>query len=150
MPVLETSIERTFTALILVLILLVLSLSVSPQPPTIARRKCLSMKKGKSITLFQFKKECPIHIPNRNEDTFVRQGATTVVIRMPTSPSWWKPILLRCELSLSLCCSEGIHNAWWWTSLAKKEGNDLLSFVYKILMNSLYGRFGINPKSTRT
>ncbi|KAK9741136.1 hypothetical protein RND81_03G084400 [Saponaria officinalis] len=33
---------------------------------------------------------------------------------------------------------------------AKKEGNDSLSFVYKILMNSLYGRFGINPKSTRT
>lgn len=31
---------------------------------------------------------------------------------------------------------------------AKKEGNDALSYVYKILMNSLYGRFGINPKST--
>ncbi|KAL2930869.1 DNA polymerase [Bienertia sinuspersici] len=33
---------------------------------------------------------------------------------------------------------------------AKKEGNDALSFVYKILMNSLYGRFGINPESTLT
>ncbi|KAL3646618.1 hypothetical protein CASFOL_009585 [Castilleja foliolosa] len=33
---------------------------------------------------------------------------------------------------------------------AKKEGNDAMSFVYKILMNSLYGRFGINPKSTKT
>lgn len=25
-----------------------------------------------------------------------------------------------------------------------------MSFVYKLLMNSLYGRFGINPKSTKT
>ncbi|KAL8517376.1 hypothetical protein ACS0TY_015565 [Phlomoides rotata] len=33
---------------------------------------------------------------------------------------------------------------------AKKEGNDVMSFVYKILMNSLYGRFGINPQSTKT
>lgn len=33
---------------------------------------------------------------------------------------------------------------------AKKSKNDAMSFVYKILMNSLYGRFGINPKSTTT
>lgn len=33
---------------------------------------------------------------------------------------------------------------------ARKEGNDALAFVYKILMNSLYGRFGIHPKSTVT
>lgn len=33
---------------------------------------------------------------------------------------------------------------------ARKEGNEALSYVYKILMNSLYGRFGINPKSTTT
>lgn len=33
---------------------------------------------------------------------------------------------------------------------AKKDGNEALSFVYKILMNSLYGRFGINPNSTKT
>ena len=33
---------------------------------------------------------------------------------------------------------------------AKKEGNDAFAYVYKILMNSLYGRFGINPKSTTT
>lgn len=33
---------------------------------------------------------------------------------------------------------------------AKKSGNEALSYVYKILMNSLYGRFGINPKSTTT
>ncbi|XP_071708895.1 DNA polymerase-like [Rutidosis leptorrhynchoides] len=33
---------------------------------------------------------------------------------------------------------------------AKKSGNDVLSYVYKILMNSLYGRFGINPQSTKT
>ncbi|XP_071691998.1 DNA polymerase-like [Rutidosis leptorrhynchoides] len=33
---------------------------------------------------------------------------------------------------------------------AKKSGNDALSYVYKILMNSLYGRFGINPQSTKT
>ena len=31
---------------------------------------------------------------------------------------------------------------------AKNAGNEALSFVYKILMNSLYGRFGINPKYT--
>ncbi|WOL17415.1 DNA polymerase-like [Canna indica] len=34
--------------------------------------------------------------------------------------------------------------------LAKKTGNESLSFIYKILMNTLYGRFGINPKSTKT
>ena len=33
---------------------------------------------------------------------------------------------------------------------AKISGNEALSYVYKILMNSLYGRFGINPKSTIT
>jgi hypothetical protein len=33
---------------------------------------------------------------------------------------------------------------------ARKEGNDALAYVYKILMNSLYGRFGINPKCTMT
>ncbi|GJW28586.1 DNA polymerase-like protein [Tanacetum coccineum] len=33
---------------------------------------------------------------------------------------------------------------------ARKEGNDALSYVYKILMNSLYDRFRINPKSTIT
>lgn len=34
--------------------------------------------------------------------------------------------------------------------LAKQQGRDGMSFVYKILMNSLYGRFGINPRSTVT
>lgn len=33
---------------------------------------------------------------------------------------------------------------------ARKEGNEAMAYVYKILMNSLYGRFGINPKSTTT
>lgn len=33
---------------------------------------------------------------------------------------------------------------------ARKEGNEALAYVYKILMNSLYGRFGINPKCTIT
>ncbi|KAF3433473.1 hypothetical protein FNV43_RR24575 [Rhamnella rubrinervis] len=33
---------------------------------------------------------------------------------------------------------------------AKRTGNNAMSYVYKILMNSLYGRFGINPKSTIT
>lgn len=36
------------------------------------------------------------------------------------------------------------------SSVAKKEGNSGLSYVYKILMKSLYGRFGINPRSTIT
>ncbi|XP_054789359.1 DNA polymerase-like [Prosopis cineraria] len=33
---------------------------------------------------------------------------------------------------------------------AKRTGNDAMAYVYKILMNSLYGRFGINPKCTIT
>ena len=33
---------------------------------------------------------------------------------------------------------------------AKRRGNDAMSYVYKILMNSLYGRFGINPKCAIT
>jgi len=33
---------------------------------------------------------------------------------------------------------------------AKKRGDNALVFIYKILMNSLYGRFGINPRSTVT
>jgi hypothetical protein len=33
---------------------------------------------------------------------------------------------------------------------AKNAGNVALSYVYKTLMNSLYGRFGINPESTTT
>jgi hypothetical protein len=33
---------------------------------------------------------------------------------------------------------------------AKESGNDALGYVYKTLMNSLYGRFGINPQSTVT
>lgn len=28
---------------------------------------------------------------------------------------------------------------------AKREGNEAMSYIYKILMNSLYGRFGISP-----
>jgi hypothetical protein len=33
---------------------------------------------------------------------------------------------------------------------AKREGNDGLDYVYKTLMNGLYGRFGINPQSSLT
>ena len=33
---------------------------------------------------------------------------------------------------------------------AKKAGDESMVYVYKTLMNSLYGRFGINPKSTVT
>lgn len=33
---------------------------------------------------------------------------------------------------------------------AKRAGNDAMSYVYKILMNSLYGGFGINPECTYT
>lgn len=33
---------------------------------------------------------------------------------------------------------------------AKKCGDDAMAYVYKILMNSLYGRFGINPECTIT
>lgn len=33
---------------------------------------------------------------------------------------------------------------------AKRAGNDAMSYIYKTLMNSLYGRFGINPKCTIT
>lgn len=33
---------------------------------------------------------------------------------------------------------------------AKKAGDEAMSFIYKILMNSLYGRFGMNPESLVT
>jgi len=33
---------------------------------------------------------------------------------------------------------------------AKKRGNEALSYIYKILLNSLYGRFCIQPESTIT
>lgn len=33
---------------------------------------------------------------------------------------------------------------------AKRSGNEAMGYIYKILLNSLYGRFGINPKSTIT
>ncbi|KAG0461064.1 hypothetical protein HPP92_021361 [Vanilla planifolia] len=33
---------------------------------------------------------------------------------------------------------------------ARRSGNEALAYVYKILMNSLYGRLGIHPKSTIT
>lgn len=33
---------------------------------------------------------------------------------------------------------------------SKESGNEALDYIYKILMNSLYGRFGINQKSTVT
>jgi len=33
---------------------------------------------------------------------------------------------------------------------AKKSGDETMSFIYKTLMNSLYGRLGINPESTIT
>ncbi|XP_073313483.1 DNA polymerase-like [Primulina huaijiensis] len=33
---------------------------------------------------------------------------------------------------------------------AKKRGDEAMTFIYKILMNSLYGRFGMNPESTVT
>jgi len=33
---------------------------------------------------------------------------------------------------------------------AKKDGNKSMDFAYKLLMNSLYGRFGIHPISTTT
>ncbi|MCD9640388.1 hypothetical protein HAX54_025675 [Datura stramonium] len=31
---------------------------------------------------------------------------------------------------------------------AKKKGNAAMSYIYKLIMNSLYGRLGISPKST--
>ncbi|KAL0292896.1 UNVERIFIED_CONTAM: DNA polymerase [Sesamum radiatum] len=33
---------------------------------------------------------------------------------------------------------------------AKKRGDEPMTFIYKILMNSLYGRFGMNPESIVT
>jgi DNA polymerase elongation subunit (family B) len=33
---------------------------------------------------------------------------------------------------------------------AKEDGNEAMSLLYKLVMNSLYGRFGIHPKSTKT
>lgn len=61
----------------------------------------------------------PIHIPNRNEDLFIRRayyGVHTYIQAIRRGP-----ILLRCELSLSLC-NEGISYAWWCSSLAFQSG----------------------------
>lgn len=33
---------------------------------------------------------------------------------------------------------------------SKKSGDEAMTYIYKILMNSLYGRFGMNPESTVT
>ncbi|CAK9187075.1 unnamed protein product [Ilex paraguariensis] len=43
-----------------------------------------------------------------------------------------------------------VHNHYEKRLEAKKSSHDGLSYVYKILMNSLYGRFGINPESKIT
>lgn len=33
---------------------------------------------------------------------------------------------------------------------SKKKGDEAMSYIYKILMNALYGRLGINPESRVT
>ncbi|GJR39502.1 cytochrome c oxidase subunit 1 [Tanacetum coccineum] len=52
---------------------------------------------------------------------------------------------LPVELVLSLFLNSSLCALFSSRLEARKEGNDALSYVYKILMNSLYGRFGINP-----
>lgn len=49
------------------------------------------------------------------------------------------------------CPFEGFVSSLFDSRLeARRSGNDALAYVYKILMNSLYGRLGINPRSTVT
>lgn len=43
-----------------------------------------------------------------------------------------------------------ISNQYEKRQKAKKESKDSLSYVYKLLMNSFYGRFGINPTYKKT
>lgn len=33
---------------------------------------------------------------------------------------------------------------------ARSSGDEAMAYVFKIIMNSLYGRFGMNPESTVT
>ncbi|GJW59504.1 DNA polymerase-like protein [Tanacetum coccineum] len=160
-----------------------------------------------SRTAYYDQRNWPIHIPNRNEDTFIRRGyygghADSYIpsgenlyyydvnslypfvmkeYPMPGGvPVWYgnledrdldgmlgfieayvvcpktlkKPFLpFRDKNGVLIFPTGEFVGVYYSEELkleAKKSGNDALSYVYKILMNSLYGRFGINPKSTIT
>nr|GMD79490.1 DNA polymerase-like [Ipomoea batatas] len=154
-------------------------------------------------------KRFPIHIPNRNEDTFIRRGYygshTDAYIPsgenlyyydvnslypfimktypMPGGVPVWRGNLegerlddlqfagvyyseefqYARDLGYTIIPLRGylfekkaspfeafVSELYGSRQRAKKEGDEAMSYVYKTLMNSLYGRFGINPVSTVT
>ncbi|KAL2457040.1 DNA polymerase [Forsythia ovata] len=143
----------------------------------------------------------PIHIPSRNEDTFIRRGYygghadvykpygenlvyydvnslypyIMTTFDMPGGVPVWHGNLEGKELSdfeeLIYARNLGykiyplrgylfekkpspfvsfVSSLFAKRQKAKADHNDAMSYVYKILMNSLYGGFGINPVSTIT
>ena len=52
--------------------------------------------------------------------------------------------------SVKYSCGVAESNTDLTSKGAKSTGKDAMSYIYKILMNSLYGRLGINPKYTIT
>ncbi|XP_038876624.1 DNA polymerase-like [Benincasa hispida] len=109
----------------------------------------------------------PIHIPNRNEDEFLRSGYygghTDTYIPYGSNLDYYDVNSLYPFVMKEFPMPGGkpvwhdgkpfkvfVSTLFESRVSARKEGNESLSYVYKILMNSLYGRFGINPKSTLT
>ncbi|TXG60781.1 hypothetical protein EZV62_012144 [Acer yangbiense] len=111
-------------------------------------------------------KSWPICIPNGNEDTFIRRGyygghadaykpkgvyfSEELIYAHDklgyTIIPLWGYLFERKPSPFADFVSTLYNNRM----LAKKEGNEPMVFVYKTLMNSLYGRFGINPESVVT
>ncbi|KAK8928896.1 hypothetical protein KSP39_PZI017853 [Platanthera zijinensis] len=128
----------------------------------------------------------PIHIPNKNEDSFIRRGYYSghsdtykpysknlyyydvkslypfimtgefVGVYYSEELKYAKsvgytvlPILGYLFELMESPFQEFVRSLFERRKEAKRQGNDAMSFD-KILMNLLYGRFGINPKSTIT
>ncbi|XP_050216023.1 DNA polymerase-like [Mercurialis annua] len=110
-----------------------------------------------------------INIPNRNQDTFIRRsyyGGHIDVHKLYgkfigvfyseelkfAGDLGYRVIPLRGYLFEKKSCPfEGfISNLYERRLEANKDGDEAMTFIYKILMNSLYCRFGMNPESTVT
>ncbi|XP_071694593.1 DNA polymerase-like [Rutidosis leptorrhynchoides] len=146
-----------------------------------------------SLSIFRMKyfddSHFSIHIPNRNEDQFIRHGyygghtdaykphgkdlyfydvnsLYPFIMKefpMPHGAPVCEELKFAREIGYTVIPLSGylfekkespfsnfVSNLFESRLEAKKSGNDALSYVYTILMNSLYGRFGINPQSTKT
>ncbi|KAF3649797.1 hypothetical protein FXO38_17513 [Capsicum annuum] len=110
-----------------------------------------------------------INLPTRNQDTFIRRGfyGGHVDVYKP----YGKFIGFYYSEELKFARNLGYHiiplrgylfekkdspfkgfvsHLYESRLESKKSGDKAMSYLYKILMNSLYGRFGINPESTVT